>query len=144
MSINVEEEWFSVDLESRMNRKIDNLQNLVAQQSQQIQLLLEEIKKVNDELCLIKTIQHDSIHKQTEKIEILSDELKIMKGDLHSTKHQSASQNDRTHQLLEELKVIKQRELNIALREKIPVSFFPIPHSIFTKELPLNKKIQKL
>jgi len=60
----VEEEWFSLDLESKLNKKIDTLQSLVHQQ------------------------------------------------------------NDRTHQLLEELKLIKQRELNMMLREKIPVPFF--------------------
>jgi hypothetical protein len=93
----VEEEWFSLDLESKLNKKIDALQSLV--------------------------------HQQNELIQNLSAEIKHMKKDLDSTHHRSpcqhlSSQNDRTHQLLEELKLIKQRELNMMLREKIPVPFF--------------------
>ena len=81
---NVDDEWFSLDLESKINKKIDSLQDLV--------------------------------HQQT--------------GELHFVQHASAcqhlsSQNDRTHQLLEELKIIKQREVNLMLREKIPIPFFP-------------------
>lgn len=87
----VDDEWFSIDLESKMNRKMDALQLLV--------------------------------HEQMKMIQALSDEIKVLKGELHSTHHQSASQNNRTHELLEELTVIKQRELNIMLREKIPVPF---------------------
>lgn len=87
----VDDEWFSVDLESKMNRKIDALQSLV--------------------------------HEQMKLIQTLSDEIKVLKGELHSTHHQSATQNNRTHELLEELTLIKQRELNIMLREKIPVPF---------------------
>jgi len=93
----VEEDWFSLDLESKLNKKIDSLQTLVYQQNALIQTLSAEIKQ--------------------------------MKQDLDVTHHRSpcehlSSQNDRTHQLLEELKLIKQRELNMRLREKIPVPFF--------------------
>jgi DNA gyrase/topoisomerase IV subunit A len=93
----VEEDWFSLDLESKLNKKIDSLQSLV--------------------------------HQQNELIQSLSAEIKHMKKELDSTHHRSpcehlSSQNDRTHQLLEELKLIKERELNIMLREKIPVPFF--------------------
>ena len=88
----VDDDWFAVDLESKMNKKIDTLQNLV--------------------------------HEQMKMIQILSNEIKVLKGELHSTHHHSASQNTRTHELLEELKFIKQREVNIMLREKIPIPFF--------------------
>ena len=95
----VEEDWFALDLESKLNKKIDTLQTLV--------------------------------HQQNDLIQHLSGEIKQMKHELDTTHHRSpcehlSSQNDRTHQLLEELKVIKQRELNMMLREKIPVPFsFP-------------------
>jgi hypothetical protein len=89
----VDDDWFAVDLESKMNKKIDTLQNLV--------------------------------HEQMKMIQVLSNEIKVLKGELHSTHHHSASQNTRTHELLEELKFIKQREVNIMLREKIPVPFAP-------------------
>ena len=113
-NLNVEDDWFAVDLESKLNKKIDTLQTLVNQQSEMIKLLSEEIKQ--------------------------------LKSELHSTRHLSASQNDRTHQLLEELKVLKQRELNLALREKIPIPFFPIPSSIFNKNgnlSPLHKNFKQ-
>jgi DNA gyrase/topoisomerase IV subunit A len=97
MSASNEEEWVSLDLESKLNKKIDSLQTLV--------------------------------HQQNELIQTLSAEIKHMKKEFDSTHHRSpcehlSSQNDRTHQLLEELKLIKQRELNMMLREKIPVPFF--------------------
>jgi len=97
----VDDDWFAVDLESKMNKKIDTLQNLV--------------------------------HEQMKMIQVLSNEIKVLKGELHSTHHHSASQNTRTHELLEELKFIKQREVNIMLREKIPTPFFStqsIPSSL--------------
>jgi hypothetical protein len=95
---NLDDEWFSLDLESKINKKIDSLQELV--------------------------------HQQTLLIESLSSEIKQLKGELHFVQHSStcqhlSSQNDRTHQLLEELKIIKQREVNLMLREKIPIPFFP-------------------
>jgi len=111
-SISVDDDWFSIDLESKMNRKIDTLQTLV--------------------------------HEQMKMIQTLSDEIKVLKGELHSTHHHSSTQNNRTHELLEELKVIKQRELNLALREKIPVPFMqtqqhlsysiPLSQALFSKK----------
>jgi mevalonate kinase len=111
----IEDDWFSLDLESKLNKKIDSLQTLV--------------------------------HLQNESIQHLSAEIKQLKKDLDSTHHRSpcehlSSQNDRTHQLLEELKLIKQRELNMMLREKIPVPFFSTkssfapPTPTATKSLP--------
>jgi hypothetical protein len=89
----VEEDWFSIDVESKLNRKIDSLQTIVQQQSDLIQTLSAEIKQ----------LKQDLIRPPCEHL---------------------SSQTDRTHQLLEELKLIKQRELNMMLREKIPVPFF--------------------
>jgi hypothetical protein len=88
----VEEDWFSIDVESKLNRKIDSLQTVVQQQSDLIQTLSTEIKQLKD--LIRPPCEHLS------------------------------SQTDRTHQLLEELKLLKQRELNMMLREKIPAPFF--------------------
>ena len=97
----LDDDWCSVDIESRLNKKIDALRELVHQQHLMIHTLSTEIK-----------------HLQTE---------------LHSAKTQTHSQNDRTHQLLEELKVIKQRELNLALRSHMPVPFTTgAPTPLFT------------
>jgi hypothetical protein len=60
----------------------------------------------------------------------LSQQIKELKSELHSTTHQSASQNDRTHQLLEELKRVKERELNAALRRHQPVPFYNSNHML--------------
>ena len=105
-----DDEWFSIDLESKLNRKIDALQQVVQQQNELIQTLSTEIKQ--------------------------------MKQHVGSPCSHLSSQNDRTHQLLEELKVIKQRELNMMLREKIPVPFFstkssfPHQHTVSIPSLP--------
>ena len=95
MSAPDEDEWCAIDLESKLNKKIDALQIILQQQHHLIQ--------------------------------ILSQEMKDLKEELHRT-HQTAShdlslRHDRTHELLEELKILKQRELNMMLREKIPIPF---------------------
>jgi len=82
------------DVESKLNKKIDSLQTIVQQQTAVIQTLSAEIKQLKQDVSRSNPCPHLS------------------------------SQNDRTHQLLEELKLIKQRELNMKLREKIPVPFF--------------------
>jgi hypothetical protein len=78
------------------------------------------------------------VHQQAGQITLLSDEIKQLKKEIYSAPfyHQSVTQIDRTHHLLEELKVIKERELNMMLREKIPVPFsFPT----ILSNLKLNK-----
>lgn len=100
----VEEDWFSIDVESKLNKKIDTLQTVVQQQSELIQTLSAEIKQ--------------------------------MKGLIRPPCEHLSSQTDRTHQLLEELKLIKQRELNMMLREKIPVPFFSTKSSQMTVTVP--------
>ena len=84
MSGPVEEDWFALDLESKLNKKIDALQSLV--------------------------------HEQSVLIHTLSSEIKMLKGELQlhpSTCQHLSSQNDRVQELLEELKIIKLREINI-------------------------------
>jgi len=135
-TVNVEDDWFAVDLESKLNKKIDTLQILVNQQSEIIQQLSNDIKQLKSELHHTRDhseSQNRHTYQQSEILQRVSNEIIQLKSELHSTRHLSASQNDRTHQLLEELKVLKQRELNLALREKIPVPFFPIPSTIFNK-----------
>jgi hypothetical protein len=108
-----EEEWVSLDIESKLNKKIDALQELVYQQSLMISSLSAEIKELKSDLLL---------------------------GAQQSPSCQHLSlQNDRTHKLLEELKVLKQREVNLMLREKIPVPFFsshtsPLPNPFLMKK----------
>ena len=147
LSVNVEEDWFSINIETKIHRKIDILQTLVKEQLGLIQNLFEEIKilkkqlynnsqsddivhltmiqRLSEEIKNLKgevfsTKANDSYEKM---FEVLSEEIKELKGELYSTHHKSTSQNDRIHQLLEELKILKQRELNMMLREKKPTPF---------------------
>jgi len=99
--VHMEEEWFTVHVKS-----------LKAEED------LET--KLNKKIDVLQTL----VHQQSEMIMALSSQIKELKSELHSTTHQSASQNDRTHQLLEELKRVKERELNAALRRHQPVPFF--------------------
>jgi len=99
--VHMEEEWFTVQVKS-----------LKAEED------LET--KLNKKIDVLQTL----VHQQSEMIMALSSQIKELKSELHSTTHQSASQNDRTHQLLEELKRVKERELNAALRRHQPVPFF--------------------
>ena len=90
-----DDEWCAIDIESKLNKKIDTLQNVVQQ-------------------------QHDLLQQMSSSIQTLKEEL-------HRT-HQTAShdlsrRHDRTHELLEEMKILKHRELNMMLREKVPVPF---------------------
>jgi septal ring factor EnvC (AmiA/AmiB activator) len=115
-----EDDWFPLEVETKLNKKIDALQTLV--------------------------------HQQSEIIEALSSEIKQLKGEMHFVQHAAtcqhlSSQNDRTHQLLEELKVLKQREINMMLREKIPVPFYstqssPIPNPFSFSKRPETAKIE--
>lgn len=99
--VQVEEEWFTVQVKSlRTEEDVET--------------------KLNKKIDLLQTL----VHQQSEMIVALSQQIKELKSELHSTTHQSASQNDRTHQLLEELKRVKERELNVALRRHQPVPFF--------------------
>lgn len=96
------DEWYSIDVEPKLNQKIDKLQQIISEQS-----------------ILIQT---------------LSAEINILKSEMTTKHDRSSVQKDRMNELLEELKVIKQRELNMLIREKIPCPFFPIPSTIFHKK----------
>ena len=89
----INDEWFTITKEDTYTKQIEALTIIVHQQAGQIALLSDEIKQIKKEIYSTPFCQH------------------------------VASQNDRTHELLEELTILKQRELNIMLREKIPVPF---------------------
>jgi chromosome segregation ATPase len=98
------DEWYSVDVEPKLNEKIDQLQKSLAEQSVMIQSL--------------------------------SDGLKSLQAEMKIRQERSTVQKDRMNELLEELRVLKQRELNMLIREKIPCPFFPIPSTIFPRRTP--------
>ena len=110
----INEEWFNLEQSTEQIEKTEK--------TEQIEQKVEQAnKKKIDALTAL-------VHQQAGQIALLSDEIKQLKKEIYSAPfyHQSATQTDRMHDLLEELKVIKERELNMMLREKIPVPFsFP-------------------
>jgi len=64
-SVQIVEEWYSIDAETKMNEKIDKLQSMVNEQSQTIQILLNEIKHLKQEVHSshnVSTNQNDRTH----------------------------------------------------------------------------------
>lgn len=92
-----DDEWY--DIESKLNKKIDTLQNVVQQ-------------------------QHDLLQQMSTSIQTLKEELHRT----HQTSSHLSQRHDRTHELLEELKIMKHRELNMAIREKVAVPFCSEKH----------------
>ena len=89
-----DDEWCAIDIESKLNKKIDTLQNVVQQQHALLQQMSSSIQTLKEEL-----------HRT------------------HQTSSHLSQRHDRTHELLEELKIMKHRELNMAIREKVAVPF---------------------
>jgi len=99
MSAPEDDDWCAIDIESKLNKKIDALQNVVQQ-------------------------QHDLLQQMSSSIQTLKEELHRT----HQTSSHLSQRHDRTHELLEELKIMKHRELNMALREKVAVPFCSEKH----------------
>jgi ABC-type glutathione transport system ATPase component len=99
MSAPEDDDWCAIDLENKLNKKIDALQNVVQQ-------------------------QHDLLQQMSSSIQTLKEELHRT----HQTSSHLSQRHDRTHELLEELKIMKHRELNMALREKVAVPFCSEKH----------------
>jgi ABC-type glutathione transport system ATPase component len=97
--MSVDDDWCAIDIESKLNKKIDALQNVVQQ-------------------------QHDLLQQMSSSIQTLKEELHRT----HQTSSHLSQRHDRTHELLEELKIMKHRELNMALREKVAVPFCSEKH----------------
>jgi len=112
LSVHVDEDWFTPSLEAKLTKRIDSLEAIVQQQFELIKSLSEEIKQLKGALPSTEYA-----------IQQISESIQVLKSDVHSTKHESATHKDYTRQLLEELKILKQRELNIMLREKRPIPF---------------------
>jgi len=81
------------------------------------------------------------VQQQMELLHVLCEEVRQLK-EVH-TVHRTPQQ-DRTNELLEELKVLKQRELNMMLREKKPTpfisshSFLPFSSFPYKKNTPTH------
>jgi septal ring factor EnvC (AmiA/AmiB activator) len=109
--IRVFEEWCSIDIENRSTERLFELYQQLSQEVQSNQRKLEEIQA--------------ELARQTQSIERLAEEIKGLRNELHL--YPVSSNKERMVELLEELRVIKERELNLMIREKIPVPFHPYP-----------------
>jgi septation ring formation regulator EzrA len=128
------EDWYS--LNGTEEGKVEELQKKVDGFSLEIQELKGTITQLVDELRAQQASQR-----------ILLEELKQLRSASESTEHlkksileelkgmRSTSDIQQTRDLLEELKVMKQRELNLLLREKIPVPFFASTETLLTKKI---------
>lgn len=116
--IRVFEEWCSIDVDHRPTERLFEL----------YQQLNEEVKKSQQALVEIQkelTLQHQAIHHLTEEIKGLRNELHL---------YPASTNKERMVELLEELRVIKERELNLMIREKIPFPFYPSLHAYGLKK----------
>lgn len=110
------EDWYALDGESK---RVEELQTKVERCSVDIQELKGAITQLVDELRAQQSSQA-----------LLLEEIKILRT--------ASSESDHLKQtkiLLEELKVMKQREMNLLLREKIPFPFFASTETVLTKKI---------
>jgi hypothetical protein len=132
----MEEDWFSTESVGRGERQDEaerqERRDEAERQERQDETLkrMEEMWKRQDETLMRQdetlkkqdeTLkrQDETLMRQEEVIQQLVKEIERLKGELHTTK-----QAHQTHELLEELKQIKERELNAALRTHQPVPFY--------------------
>jgi hypothetical protein len=132
-----EEDWFSVscetvqngdkgdkedkeerEVESQVNQRIDWLERLIHHQSEIIRSYGEEMRLLLQEQAVFKQEMMRQKEEHAIEIKALKEEIHGMKGEIRSTSHTSMTE------LLEELKRVKERELNYALRRHQPVPFF--------------------
>jgi len=111
MNISIDDDWFTISLESKLNKRMDDIEQLLHQNMKQLQVVQEEIKTLQQTIRL----ELDSIKQSTERIQSLSEEIGLLK---HS--HDTIPSRQ---ELIEELRMIQQRELNLMLREKRATPF---------------------
>jgi chromosome segregation ATPase len=128
------EDWYSLDatpiekkLEEKLSKVESDYNNLKAvsaemasrleQSEKRVRELTESLSKVVEELRAQQTTQS-----------LLLEEVRLLRTH-EGVKH--------TNDLLEEIRVLKQRELNLLLREKIPIPFFSSTETLLTKKIRL-------
>lgn len=120
------EDWYSLnggdgadDGADDEDKKVEELQRKVDSFSVEIQELKGTITQLVEELRAQQASQTK-----------LLEELRHLRASSTESEHLK-----QTRDLLEELKIIKQRELNLLLREKIPVPFFASTETVLTKKI---------
>lgn len=128
------EDWYSLEESDSRKAMLESLQKKVEEQSAEIQKQSTEIQKQSTEIQDLRTTITslvDQLKSTKETQQLLLEELKLIRHTDYTEK------TNRTNELLEELKIIKQRELNLLLREKIPIPFFASTETLLTKKIRL-------
>jgi chromosome segregation ATPase len=128
------EDWYSLDatpIEKKLEEKLSKVESdyndlkavsaemasRLEQSEKRVRELTESLSKVVEELRSQQTTQS-----------LLLEEVRLLRTH-EGVKH--------TNDLLEEIRVLKQRELNLLLREKIPIPFFSSTETLLTKKIRL-------
>lgn len=128
------EDWYSLDatpIEKKLEEKLSKVESdyndlkavsaemasRLEQSEKRVRELTESLSKVVEELRAQQTTQS-----------LLLEEVRLLRTH-EGVKH--------TNDLLEEIRVLKQRELNLLLREKIPIPFFSSTETLLTKKIRL-------
>ena len=121
------EDWYSLEESDSRKAMLESLQKKVEEQSAEIQKQSTEIQDLRTTITSLV----DQLKSTKETQQLLLEELKLIRHTDYTEK------TNRTNELLEELKIIKQRELNLLLREKIPIPFFASTETLLTKKIRL-------
>lgn len=124
---NLIEEWCTVSIDHHYTEQINSLYHMYKELEKSMSHVREmtlEVRQIQDEMKKAQEEMKDSIKTQTDMIEEISDHIQALRNEFN-VYHSTSSHKDRTIELLEELRVLKQRELNLMIREKIPCPFLP-------------------
>ena len=126
----VEDDWFSIHN--------DFMKDPHPTLYQELSSVKQQLKELQEQFQSHFQLQQSIIQQNTElKAELKSLKEKYYASDIHALKH------DGIQTLLEELKILKQRELNMKLRERVPIPFVPsspISNS-FLKRINISPKL---
>lgn len=138
------EDWYSLDslqptgyqiIEKKLEESNDKLSKLeTSYKDMSISLLarLEDSEKRVRELTESLTKVVEELRTQQTTQSLLLEEVRLL-GTHEGIKH--------TNDLLEDIRVLKQRELNLLIREKIPIPFFSSTETLLTKKILLSKPL---
>ena len=108
MNTNIDEEWFTICIDSKLEKKIEVIEGTLHQ-------YITELQHIQTELSVLKGTVESIIKTTTDQIKTISSEIKQLR---HS--HESIPSRE---QLFEELRILQQRELNLMLRDKKATPF---------------------
>jgi chromosome segregation ATPase len=135
------DDWYSIDSSDETKKFQSSVEEMKSQLSaQSIEIL--EMKSSIEEYKSQLSSHSSEIHDLKRLVQQLSSELisqlsiqQDLVKDIASLKqNHHITHVKQTNELLEELKVLKQRELNLLIREKIPTPFFASTETLLTRK----------